>query len=195
MKYLVVTAHPLDDSLCKHFTRHVVAELERKGHKVTVEDLYDEEFTPTLRAAERSSYYKAPYQSSRFAPQAIRLQEAQGLVLLFPTWWFGFPAILKGWFDCVWGPGIAFDHTENFGPIRPRLNSLEKTLVITTLGSPWWVDRLIMRQPVKRIVKIALLATCAKSSKLQCLSLYRCEQSSAQDIARFQSRINTALQR
>lgn len=195
MKTLVVTAHPLSDSLCKHFSRHVVAELERLGHEVTIEDLYTEEFSPALEAAERSSYYEASYQSSRFAQQASRLQEAQALVLLFPTWWFGFPAILKGWFDCVWGPGIAFDHTDNFGPIKPRLDRLEKTLVVTTLGSPWWVDRLIMRRPVKRIVKIALLATCAKRSKLQYLSLYHCEQSSKQDIANFQVRIDKALQR
>jgi len=195
MNYLVVTAHPLSNSLCQYLSRHVVAELERLGHDVTIEDLYAEEFVPALGATERSSYYAASYQSSRFASQAGRLQEAQALILLFPTWWFGFPAILKGWFDCVWGPGIAFDHTDNFGPIKPRLDKLEKTLVITTLGSPWWVDRLIMRQPVKRIVKIALLATCARRSNLQYLSLYRCEQASEQDIANFQTRINRSLKR
>ena len=78
-------------------------------------------------------------------------------MLLFPTWWFGFPAMLKGWFDRVWGPGIAYDHASDLGPIKPRLNNLKKVLVVTTLGSPWWVDRLVMWQPVKRVMKMALL--------------------------------------
>jgi hypothetical protein len=47
------------------------------------------------------------------APQ--RLQRAEILVLVFSIWWFGLPALLKGWFDRVWAPGVAFDHlTERY---------------------------------------------------------------------------------
>lgn len=123
------------------------------GHEVTVEDLYAEKFEPALTVVERESYYSGSYESSNVAEQSGRLQEAQALILLFPTWWFGFPAMLKGWFDRVWGPGIAYDHASDFGPIKPRLDNLRKVLVVTTLGSPWWVDRLVMWQPVKRIMK------------------------------------------
>lgn len=137
------------------------------GHEVTSEDLYAENFATVLTAPERQSYYSERYDSSNIAEQVNRLQNAEALVLVFLTWWFGFPAILKGWFDRVWGAGIAYDHASDFGPITPQLDNLKTVLVVTTLGSPWWVDRLVMWQPVKRVVKLALLGTCARKSKLQ----------------------------
>ena len=93
------------------------------------------------------------------------------------------------------GPGIAYDHATDYGPIKPRLINLRRTLVVTTLGSPWWVDRLIMWQPVKRIVKVALLGACARKSKLQYLSLYNSENLSEKSITTFESRIDHALEK
>ena len=138
-------------------------------------------------------YYGDSYESSNVAEQVSRLKEAEALILLFPTWWFGFPAMLKGWFDRVWGPGIAYDHASDFGPIKPRLDNLRKVLVVTTLGAPWWVDRLVMWQPVKRIMKLALLGACAKKSKLQFLSLYNSEKLNEQRISAFKNKIEKAL--
>jgi NAD(P)H dehydrogenase (quinone) len=104
MKCLLVIAHPLDDSLCKQLARHVESRLSDMGHEVVMEDLYAEGFDPVLSVAERKSYYSDRYDSSGVDQQVGRLLEAEALILLFPTWWFGFPAMLKGWFDRVWGP-------------------------------------------------------------------------------------------
>lgn len=193
MKCLIVTTHPLDDSLCKLLAKHVENKLNHMDHEVTTEDLYAEKFEPALTAAERESYYDNSYELSNVAEQVSRLKEAEALILLFPTWWFGFPAMLKGWFDRVWGPGIAYDHASNFGPIKPRLENLSKVLVVTTLGSPWWVDRLVMWQPVKRIMKFALLGACTKKSKLQFLSLYNSEKLNEKKIAAFKNKIEKEL--
>ena len=193
MKCLIITTHPLNDSLCRLLGKHVENKLTQIGCEVTTEDLYAENFEPALTAPERESYYSESYDSSNIAEQVSRLQDAEALVLLFPTWWFGFPAMLKGWFDRVWGPGIAYDHASDFGPIKPRLDNLRKVLVVTTLGSPWWIDRLVMWQPVKRIMKLALLGACTKNSKLQLLSLYNSEKLNEQRIAAFKNRIEKAL--
>jgi NAD(P)H dehydrogenase (quinone) len=193
MKCLIVTTHPLNDSLCKLLSKHVENKLTQIGHEVTIEDLYAENFEPALTAPERKSYYGESYDLSNIAEQVSRLQNAEALVLLFPTWWFGFPAMLKGWFDRVWGPGIAYDHASDFGPIKPRLDNLRKVLVVTTLGSPWWVDRLVMWQPVKRIMKLALLGACTKKSKLQFFSLYNSEKLNEQRIAAFKNKIEKVL--
>ena len=193
MKCLVIVTHPSRDSLCKLLSRRVVNKLTQMGHEVVVEDLYAAKFEPALTTAERESYYSDSYESSSISGQACRLKEAEALILLFPTWWFCFPAMLKGWFDRVWGPGIAYDHASDFGSIKPRLDNLKKVLVITTLGSPWWVDRLIMRQPVKRVIKMALLGACAKNSKLKFLSLYNSEELNRKSIARFNLRIEKVL--
>ncbi len=101
--------------------------------------------------------------------------------------------MLKGWFNRVWGPGIAYDHASDFGPIKPRLENLRQVLVVTTMGSPWWVDHLVMWQPVKRIMKLALLGACTKKSKLQFLSLYNSEKLDEKNISAFKNRIENTL--
>lgn len=195
MNCLVVAAHPLPESLCMALTQRVVNQLKAAGHTVVLEDLCADNFDPCLSSAERVSYYSSAYDAAQVAGQVERLLAAEGLVLLFPTWWFGFPAVLKGWFDRVWAPGIACDHARNFGPIKPRLKHLKRVLVVTTLGAPWWVDRLIMRQPVKKVLKIALLSTCAPRCKFEMLSLYKAENLPPARVERFRARVEERLAR
>ncbi|WP_428624657.1 NAD(P)H-dependent oxidoreductase, partial [Sedimenticola sp.] len=175
MKCLIVKAHPLPESLCSTLTQQATAVLQDKGHTVELEDLYAQHFDGALTEAERHSYYSGPYSSQQVASQIKRLLEAEAVVLVFPTWWFSFPAILKGWFDRVWAPGIAYDHADEYGPIKPRLTQLRHMLAITSLGSPWWVDRLVLRQPVKRVLKTAIVGTCAPQCRFEMVSLYRSE--------------------
>ncbi len=193
MKCLIVTTHPLKDSLCHLLSKHVIKTLEKKGHKISIEDLYSQNFEPALTAEERKTYYADCYNQTAVSEQIKRLKETEALILLFPTWWFGFPAMLKGWFDRVWSPGIAYDHAKDLGAIKPLLDNLEKVLVVTTLGSPWWVDKLLMRQPVKRIIKIALLGTCARNSELTFLSLYNSEKLNKKKISAFKHRVDKVL--
>lgn len=194
MKCLVVVAHPLERSLSRTLARFAAERLEAAGHEVTVEDLYGNGFAPALTPAERASYYAGAFDASAIAGEVDRLREAEALVLVFPTWWYGFPAILKGWFDRVWAPGVAFDHASDFGPIKPRLR-LRRVLAVTTLGSPWWIDTLVLWRPVHRILRIAILGACARSAKFGMLSLHSAEAPSAERLRRFEARIATALDR
>lgn len=193
MRCLVVVAHPIADSLCHSLARFAIQALTEAGHEVQLENLYESEFSPSLTVSERRSYYDLPFDSSTMQPQIERLLSAEALVLVFPTWWFGFPAILKGWFDRVWAPGIAYDHATDLGPIKPRLHNLRRALAITSLGSPWWVDRLLLRQPVKRVLETALLGTCAPGCQFEMLSLYKAERLSIKDVEVFCSRIQKRL--
>lgn len=162
---------------------------------VEVEDLYTQGFGASLTDLERRSYYAAPYFSQEVKPQIARLLKAEAVVLAFPTWWFGFPAILKGWFDRVWAPGIAYDHAGEFGPIKPRLTDLRYMLAVTSLGSPWWVDRFVLHQPVKRVLKTAIVGTCAPQCRLNVLSLYKSEALTAEQVAQFELRMERVLLR
>lgn len=195
MKCLVVIAHPLADSLCHTLARSAIESLSAAGHEVVVEDLYRSAFDAALGVAERQSYYGARFDGSAVQEQIDRLLAAEALVLVFPTWWFGFPAILKGWFDRVWAPGVAYDHADDLGPIRPRLHHLRRAFAVTSLGSPWWVDRLLLRQPVRRVLKTALLGTCAPTCRFEMLSLYKAEQLFPAQVRSFCSRIERVLSR
>lgn len=176
MNILVVTAHPLQDSLCTTLAAHTMDKLRTLGHNVVHENLYDNEFDPVLSPRERKTYYADAYHRAEVEAEIARLNHAEALVLVFPTWWFNFPAILKGWFDRVWAPTVAYDHATDYGPITPKLDRLRKTFVVTTLGAPWWVDYFLLWRPVKRILRVALLGACARRCRLQYLSFYKCEK-------------------
>lgn len=193
MKYLVVIAHPLENSLCRHLAEQAISHLEAKGHQVIVKDLYQEAFNPVLTQSERESYYQSQFDIDQLQNDIEQLRNAETLVLIFPTWWFGFPAILKGWFDRVWAPGYAYNHASDLGAIEPCLDKLTAVKVITTLGSPWWVDNLVLWKPVNRILRIALIGVCAKGAKFKMLSLYNSEKVSRKKVEQFVSRIKSIL--
>ncbi|WP_442866023.1 NAD(P)H-dependent oxidoreductase [Aminobacter sp. HY435] len=190
---LVVLAHPLAESLNRHFAEVAAAELTAAGHKVTLLDLYQSEFDPRLTSAERNSYYSERFDAAALNAQAAALREAEVLVLVFPTWWFGLPAMLKGWIDRVFSPGIAFDHGKDYGPIRPLLYKLHHVVAITTLGSPWWVDRLVMRRPVRRILKWGVFGACAPKARFAMLSFYAAEKPQPVRVMRFVGEIRRIL--
>jgi putative NADPH-quinone reductase len=193
MKCLVVIAHPLHESLCNSLATNAIEMLNAAGHEVLVENLYHNDFAASLTVAERASYYGQSYDLTEVQSEVDRLLSADALVLCFPTWWFSFPALLKGWFDRVWAPGVAYDHATDLGPIKPRLHKLKKVLVVTSLGAPWWVDWLVMRQPVKRVLKTAILGTCAPNCHFEMLSIYKSERLSDAQVKRFSARVEKTL--
>lgn len=193
MHALVVFAHPVPDSLGAHLAACIEAALRARGMHVDRLDLYAEGFEPLLSAEERRGHRGGVYlPAPDIAALQARLAAADHLVLVFPTWWFGLPASLKGWFDRVWAPGFAYVPGT---PIRPLLNRLKSCLVVTTLGSPWWVDRLIMRRPLRRILKTALIGACMRQARFTMLSLYEAEAVPPNRVARFIGRIDRAILR
>ncbi len=190
MQALVVLAHPLGDSLCAHLAREAIDALRARGAMVDVLDLYAEDFQPALTAAERRLHYATPEPGPEIVALQQRLANADTLVLVFPTWWFSMPAILKGWFDRVWAPKFAFEHGT---PIRPLLTGLKSCLVVTTLGSPWWIDRIVMRQPVKRVLKLGLVFACAPQAKFHMLSFHAAETADKRQVERFAGRMHKAI--
>ncbi len=193
---LLVSCHPLADSLCDHLVARVNQSFA--GHPIEVEhlDLYDSNFAAPLSAAERRGYFTGEFDASALSEQIAALKRAEILVLVFPTWWFGLPALLKGWFDRVWAPGVAFDHsTKPSGRITSKLGGLKHCLVVTTLGSPWWFDRLILRRPLRRILKKALIGPCAPAARFDMLSLYNAMALEPPRLKRFLGRIDGAVLR
>lgn len=121
--------------------------------------------------------------------QVAQLEQAELLILVVPTWWFGFPSILKGWFDRLWRPGVAFDHAANLGRITPRLTGLRHVIAVTTLGAPGRVDWLVLRRPVRRITRWSIPKPCAPQAQLQFPSLYRAETTDVKTARTFATKI------
>ena len=192
MRALLVLAHPLGDSLCAHLASQARTALEARGATVDVLDLYAEGFQPALTASERRLHYLTPQPDPEIMALQQRLAGADTLVLVFPTWWFSLPAILKGWFDRVWSPTFAF---EQGTPIKPLLTGMKNCLVVTTLGSPWWIDQLVMRRPVRRVLKTGLVFACAPQARFDMLSFHAAETATATQVDRFVWRLRKIIDR
>ena len=182
----MITAHPLPGSLNARLAATVEREARAQGWQVTRRDLYDG-FDPVLTPDERAGYYATP--AATLAEDKRDLAEAQILILVFPTWWGGFPAILKGWFDRVWTPGVAYDHAPDLGKMQPRLLDLTEVLAVTTMGSPAWVDWLILRQPLRRILHWGIIGPCAPKALTRWYPLYRAESLTPAQVDRFEARL------
>lgn len=172
MRILLVLAHPLEDSFAASVARTAKESLEAKGHTVDLLDLYREGFDPRLTLAERGSYFDERYDASEVSVWVDRLKAADGLMLVFPQWWFNFPAILKGFFDRVFAPGVAFDHDGAGGRIMPRLGNIKLFWALTSTGSPWWVVHLYMGNPVRRLLKRGIAAFCGKGLDFRMIALH-----------------------
>src|SRR5258708_40182573 len=121
MRILVVYAHPLPDSYNAAIHRTVVESLAAEGHEIDDLDLYAENFDPVLGADERRCYHDLTRNREAAGPYIDRLLRAEAVVFVFPTWSFGLPAILKGWFDRVMIPGGSFTLGDD-GVARPALS-------------------------------------------------------------------------
>lgn len=172
MRILLVLAHPLSDSFAASLAGTIERRLTENGHTVDLLDLYREGFDPRLTESERARYFEPDYDPAEAGPFVSRLKQADGIVLVFPQWWFNFPAILKGFFDRVFVPGVAFENDPAGGRIQPRLGNIRLFWAFTTTGSPWWVVNLYMGNPVRKLLKRGIAAFCAKGLDFRMVNLY-----------------------
>ena len=111
MRVLIVYAHPNPDSFNHAMLEKMSFGLQEEGHQVRIKDLYAEEFDPVLRATDLDILQTGEIPESILLEQE-KLRWAEGLVFIYPLWWFGRPAILKGWFDKVLTNGFAFQYND-----------------------------------------------------------------------------------
>lgn len=194
MRVQVIHAHPLPGSYSAALFRTAVSTLEDAGHEVVETDLYEEGFDPRLSPLEREAYYQPePLRLPDVDPLIERLVWSEGLVFCFPHWWFDVPAILKGYFDRVLLPGIAFIPDPASGRVRPALRDLRKVAVITSFGSPWWLVELYMRNPTRRILRKGILAGCARRIVFRYLAHYDMDRSTLASRASFLRRVEREM--
>jgi NAD(P)H dehydrogenase (quinone) len=154
MRILVLFAHPVETSFNAALHNAIVAALKSAGHAVDDCDLYYEGFDPRLTREERLGYHEVGQNIESVRGYVERLQKAEALVLSFPVWNFGYPAILKGFFDRVFLPGVSFDLLDD-GRVRPRLNHIRKLAAVCTYGGSRW-RAMLAGDPPRRAVKRVL---------------------------------------
>ncbi len=192
MRVLVLFAHPLDDSFHATLHRTAVRALREAGHEVDDCDLYAERFDPVLSAGERRHYHEEPRNREPVAAYVERLLAAEALVLCFPTWTFGPPAILKGFFDRVLLPGVSF--TLENGVARPALTHIRHLAAVVTYGRPrhmaWWVG-----DPPRQLVMRYLYWLTGRRAKRRYIAQYHMNVATPESCRRFIARVDAAMRR
>ena len=169
MNILVLYAHPVETSFNAGLHRMIVERLTAGGHAVDDCDLYAEGFDPRLTRAERLGYHNERGDEDVVAPYVERLLRADALVLSYPVWNYGFPAILKGFFDRVFLPGVSFKLVD--GKVRPSLHNISKIAAITTYGGSRF-RAMLMGDPPRKLIKRMLRATVKPGAPVAYLAEY-----------------------
>lgn len=191
MRVLVVYCHPVEDSFCSALHRTVVATLRAQGHEVDDCDLYAEGFDPVLGREERLAYNDPPDNLRAVRPYVDRVMQAQGLVFVFPVWNFGLPAMLKGFIDRVFVPGVSF-HMDARGRISPGLTHLRHVHAVVTYGVPRWKAWWLGDAPRAVILRFFKRLT-GGAAEVGYLARYHLNVARREDLERFVLRVRDAM--
>jgi putative NADPH-quinone reductase len=160
MRVLVVYAHPCPESFTAAIRDRALASLAAAAHEARLVDLYAERFDPVLSADERRAYYTPGANEAGREEHLAALRWAEALVFVYPTWWYGPPAMIKGWLDRVWVPHATFRMPEGLKPLGRVLAEIRFLVVVTSMGSPrwhWW----LVGMPGRRALFAGLSPLCA----------------------------------
>ena len=165
MRALVVYCHPRAESFTAAVCDVVLEELKKVDAEVRVTDLYARDFAPVLTADEHAGYETCPDNCAPVEQDVADLRWCDTLIFVYPTWWYGLPAVLKGWLDRVFLPDVAFlMPSPERKSIHPGLQHIDRLGVFTTCGASWWLTQYI-GAPGKKTILRGVGVLCGKVKK------------------------------
>ena len=156
MHVLIIYAHPNPSSFNASILEHVQKGLQKTNHSVTLLDLYKEQFDPVLIFNEDKRRRDLVYEEETERYRNL-VKEADSFIFIYPIWWWGMPAILKGFIDRVFVAGFAYKYE---GALPKGLLTGKKAWVINTLDSPLWYVALLYRSADWIIMRKGILRFC-----------------------------------
>ena len=188
---LVLFAHPCPESFSASLHKTVIETLTKRGWEVDDCDLNAEGFSPVLTKAERRGYHEVGPNLEPVKDYVERVRRAEALVLVFPVWNFGYPAILKGFFDRVFLPGVSFRLED--GLVKPNLTHIRKLAAVTTYGGTR-MRALMAGDPPRHVVRRALWHVC-RPERMRYLALYDMNRVTEAQRTRFLTRVAGEMER
>lgn len=132
MNQLIVFAHPNQKSFCKGIVNTIETTSKESGYEIRVRDLYEIGFDPILKPDDFVALQSANIPNDIKTEQE-HIKWADIITFVYPVWWSGFPAMLKGYVDRIFSYGFAYESVDG----TPRgLLSGKKALLFCTTGSP-----------------------------------------------------------
>ncbi len=191
MRVLLIHSHPVEESFGAALYRQARESLLKAGHEVDDCNLYAEGFDPVMSRHDRMTYHDYPNNLSLVKPYVDRLQAAEGLVIVTPVWNFGWPAMLKGYFDRVWLPGITFELKD--GRLTRKLH-IDKVAVVTTYGATRW-RAFLAGDPPRKLSKRVLRVQTNPARPVKFLAHYDMNNCTPQTRAAFLDKVKREMER
>jgi NAD(P)H dehydrogenase (quinone) len=191
-RVLILYANPVATSFGAALHWRIVEVLRANAHEVDDCDLYAERFDPILSNEDRAIYDDPTANRKRVVSYAERVLSAEALILIYPVWNEGFPAILKGFFDRVFIPGVSFQMGAN-GSVKPGLGNLKKLAAVCTYGA----DRLttmLLGDPPRRIVNRLLRSTAGRHVSCEYLACYNMNRCATERRVAFLAEVQRAFE-
>jgi putative NADPH-quinone reductase len=135
---------------------------------------------------DRLLYHEVPANRALARPWIERLEAAQGLVMVFPTWVFGPPAILKGFCEKVFLPGVAFELVD--GKVRGALRHLKRVGGVSTYGGTRW-RALLAGDPPRKLFSRSLRAYVGPAAPITYLGCYDMNRNREPELKAFLERV------
>ena len=193
MRVHYLYCHPQATSFHAAIRARALAGLAAARHEVDLLDLYADKFDPVMWDAERRDYHDTSRSQARLTGYIARLRAADALIVQFPVWSFGMPAMLKGYFDRMMMPGVAFD-LSNPSRAKPLLGNLRRIAGIATYGRPR-IRALAIGDPPRRMVKRYLPWFANWRARVDYYALYHMNVATDADRAAFIAKVERAMRR
>ena len=193
MRVLVVYAHPVETSYHAALHAIVLDALNKGSHTVDDLDLYGEKFDAVLSREERLIYHDtAENLTPAIGPYVERVKAADAIVFVYPVWNFGMPAILKGFFDRIFVPGVAFEMRR--GKLIRVLPPKKKIAVVSTYGGTRW-RAFLVGDPPRKVATRVLWTIFRPPGPVQYLALYDMNNNGRPELDAFKSRVAESVGR
>jgi NAD(P)H dehydrogenase (quinone) len=189
----VVYCHPNSDSFTAEVRQRTVEAFEAAGHRVRISDLYADGFSPVMSRDEWLNHL-APRPEPQIVEYCDTLQWCDTLVLVYPTWWSGQPAMLTGWLDRVLIRGVAWELPDGKSRIAARLTNIRRVMAITTHGSSRLVN-VAEGETGRRVISRAVRVLCNRFAHTTWLAMYDIDRSTAADRDAFLNRVERRIKR
>lgn len=130
MKHLIIYAHPNQESLNATLMQTVINTLKAQNHDVIVSDLYSLDFDPVLSLEDMKGQRQGMV-SPDVQKEQDNISWAESITFIYPIWWTGMPAIMKGYIDRVMSYGFAYRYDQG---VQKGLLEGKQAVIINTHG-------------------------------------------------------------
>jgi NAD(P)H dehydrogenase (quinone) len=192
LRILIVFAHPLETSFVSSLHARVVEILRARGHIVDDLDLYVEKFDPVMSREGLRRYVDTSANTREVEDYVRRLRAAEALILVFPVWFDGLPAIMQGYFQRVFVPGVSV-RIDDAGLFHPNLRNIKRMAAVCAYGESR-LGVLAKDDPARRFVRDNIRALIDPKGRFQYLALYDMDFNASSRRAAFMERVTRSFE-